>query len=54
MVVICVYVDGCVLTGDRMAIKKAMNDIEAIFEIRRFAPLKEYVGCSYTECMDGS
>jgi phosphotransacetylase len=34
MVVICVYVDDCLLTGDRMAINKAMNDIEAIFETR--------------------
>jgi hypothetical protein len=34
MVVIWVYVDDCLLTGDRMAINKAMNDIEAIFETR--------------------
>jgi hypothetical protein len=37
-----------------MAINKAMNDIEAIFETRRSGPLKEYIGCSYAECTDGS
>jgi hypothetical protein len=48
------HVDDFLLTGDRTAINKAMNDIEAMFETRRLGPLKECIGCSYTECTDGS
>ncbi|KAG7348742.1 reverse transcriptase RNA-dependent DNA polymerase [Nitzschia inconspicua] len=33
-VVICVYVDDCLLTGDRKAIDVAMEDIESAFETR--------------------
>ncbi|KAG7336872.1 reverse transcriptase RNA-dependent DNA polymerase, partial [Nitzschia inconspicua] len=53
-VVICVYVDDCLLTGDRKAINAAMVDIESAFETRRLGPLEEYIGCSVIEQHDGS
>jgi hypothetical protein len=54
MVVICVYVDDCLVAGERTAIDRAMNDIETMFESRRLGPLKEYIGCSFSEMADGS
>jgi len=53
-VVICVYVDDCLLTGDRKAIEAAMKDIESEFETRRLGPLDEYIGCSLVDLPDGS
>jgi hypothetical protein len=34
-VIICVYVDDCLLTGDRKAINSALDDIDSMFETRR-------------------
>jgi Reverse transcriptase (RNA-dependent DNA polymerase) len=53
-VVICVYVDDCLLTEDRKAIDEAMKDIESEFETRRLGPLDEYSGCSLEDLPDGS
>jgi hypothetical protein len=41
-----VYVDDCLLTGDRKAIDAAMKDVKSEFETRRLGPLDEYIGCS--------
>jgi hypothetical protein len=54
MVVICVYVDDCLVTGERTAIDRAMDDIETMFEYRRLGLLKEYIGCSFSEMADRS
>jgi hypothetical protein len=54
MVMICVYVDDCLLTGDRMAIDAAMVDIESVFETRRLGPLHDYIGCTFVDLPDGS
>jgi phosphotransacetylase len=40
-VVICVYVDDCLITGNREAIDLAMTDIESTLETRRLGPLEE-------------
>jgi hypothetical protein len=53
-VLICVYVDDCLLTGDRMAIDAAMKDIEETFETRRLGPLHEYSGCTFLDMKDGT
>jgi hypothetical protein len=53
-VTICVYVDDCLLTGDRKAIDNAINTIEKEFETRRIGALKEYIACSVLESSDGS
>jgi phosphotransacetylase len=53
-VIICVYVDDCILTGNRKAIDAAINDIETVFEIRRLGSLKEYIGCTIMDMPDGS
>ncbi|KAG7359133.1 reverse transcriptase RNA-dependent DNA polymerase [Nitzschia inconspicua] len=37
-VVICVYVDDCLVTGDRKAIDSAIRDIESGFETRKLGP----------------
>jgi hypothetical protein len=52
-VVICVYVDDYLLTGDRTAIDAAMVDIEFVFETRRLGPIQECIGCSFTNMPDG-
>jgi hypothetical protein len=41
-VVICGYVDDCLITGERTAIDSAMMDIESMFETRRSWRLKEF------------
>jgi hypothetical protein len=53
-VVICVYVDDYLLTGDRDAIDAALTDIETVFETRRLGPLREYIGCKFVTLPDGS
>jgi hypothetical protein len=53
-VIICVYVDDCLLAGNRKAIDAAINDIETVFEIRRLGSLKEYIGCTMMDMPDGS
>jgi hypothetical protein len=49
IVIICVYVDDCFLTGDRKAIDGAMKDIEKTFDTRRLGPIDEYIGCTVKE-----
>jgi hypothetical protein len=53
-VVICVYVDECLITGDRTAFDSAMMDIESLFGTRRLGRLTEYIGCSFMNVADGS
>jgi len=53
VVIICVYVDDCLITGDRKAIEAAMNDIEGYFETRRLGKLEEYIGCSIIDFESG-
>jgi hypothetical protein len=56
-VVICVYVDDCLITGNREAVDLAMADIESTFEIRRLGPLEaleEYIGCTIQKMAGGS
>jgi Reverse transcriptase (RNA-dependent DNA polymerase) len=55
VVIICVYVDDCLLTGDTPAINAAMDDIESEFGIRRLGKLNEYIGCTIKQSpIDGS
>jgi hypothetical protein len=53
-VVICVYVDDCLLTGDRAAIEATIEEIDTTFETRRLGSPKEYIGCTFIELADGS
>ncbi|KAG7339393.1 reverse transcriptase RNA-dependent DNA polymerase [Nitzschia inconspicua] len=53
-VVICVYVDDCLLTGDRKAIDAAIRDIGSGFEKRRLGPIEEFIGCSLVDLPDGN
>jgi hypothetical protein len=53
-VLICVYVDDCLITGDRTAIHNAINDIESTFETRRVGTLNEYIGCTFLDMKNGS
>ncbi|KAG7357827.1 reverse transcriptase RNA-dependent DNA polymerase [Nitzschia inconspicua] len=53
-VVICVYVDDCLLVGDRKTIDAAVEDIGSAFETRRLEPLDEYIGCSVVDQYSGS
>jgi phosphotransacetylase len=46
---ICVYVDDCLITGERTAIHNAINDIESRFETRRLGTLNEYIGCTFQD-----
>jgi hypothetical protein len=50
---ICVYVDDCLITGDRTAIDIAISDIESVFDTRRLGPLNEYIGCTFQTMPDG-
>jgi hypothetical protein len=53
-VMICVYVDDCLLIGDRTSIDKAISDIESVFDTRRLGPLQKYIGCTFLTLSDGS
>jgi hypothetical protein len=53
-VVICVYVDDCLITGNREAVDLAVADIESTFEVRRLGPLEEYIGCTIQKLPDAS
>lgn len=52
IVFICVYVDDCLITGDR-SVDAAIRDMEEVFETRRIGPLQEYVGCTIVDMGDG-
>ncbi|KAG7353397.1 reverse transcriptase RNA-dependent DNA polymerase [Nitzschia inconspicua] len=54
MVIICVYVDDCFITGERRAINGALLDIEKHFETRRLGGISEYIGCTLKKQSDGS
>jgi hypothetical protein len=47
-VFICVYVDDCILVGDRTAIEKVKDNIESKFSIKRLGESKEYIGVTVT------
>lgn len=46
LVIICVHVDDCFITGDSKAIAEAIIDIEKHFETRRLGKVDEYIGCT--------
>ena len=45
VVVLCIYVDDVLLTGDDEAVKQAIKDIKTIFDIRKEGKLSDYLGC---------
>jgi phosphotransacetylase len=52
-VIMCIYVDDCLITGERKAIDAAMKDMEDVFETRRIGQIQEYVGCTFIDLPDG-
>ncbi|KAG7343073.1 reverse transcriptase RNA-dependent DNA polymerase [Nitzschia inconspicua] len=54
IVIFCVYVDDCFITGEREAINGALSDTEKHFETRRMGGISEYIGCTLKEQSDGS
>jgi hypothetical protein len=54
MVVICVFVDDCLLKGNRTAIDAGIAGIEAELETRRLVRSNECIGCVFVEMPDGS
>ena len=44
-VFLIVYVDDCFLLGDKVAVKKALNDIQKFFSITRSELIEDFIGC---------
>ena len=44
VVILCIYVDDVCCIGDRKAVTAAINDIEAIYSIKKIGELSEYIG----------
>ena len=45
MVILILYVDNCLLTGDTLAIESAVNDIKKLFNVTVANKVEEYLGC---------
>jgi hypothetical protein len=44
IVILCIYVDDVCCFGDKVAIAKAINEIEQIYSIKRIGELSEFIG----------
>ena len=44
-VFLIVYVDDCMVLGDKAAVKKALDDIEKFFSITRKEGIEDFIGC---------
>ena len=40
------YVDDCFVIGNKQAIKKALDDVEGHFDIKRSGEISDFIGCS--------
>ena len=50
--IICVYVDDCLITGDKRAVEQAKLDIKSKFDVRELGPVDEYIGCNIKKIDD--
>jgi copper chaperone CopZ len=53
-VILCIYVDDVCCVGDEEAVKTAIKEIEAIYNIKHVGELSEYVGVTIEKGIDGS
>jgi hypothetical protein len=53
-VILCICVDDVCCVGDRSAVKIAIEEIEAIYNIKRVGELDEYVGVTVKKKSNGS
>ena len=44
-IIVCVYIDDTLCTGDNDAIQEFKNEIKNYFAIKEEGDMKEYVGC---------
>ena len=40
-----IYVDDCFITGKKIFVKKALDEIEQYFDIKRSKDIKDFIGC---------
>ena len=45
ILILILYVDDCLLTGDALAIESRVNDIKKMFNVTATKNVKEYLGC---------
>ena len=45
MIILILYVDDCLLTGDTLAIESAIRDIKKLFNVTVTNKVEEYLGC---------
>ena len=45
ILILILYVDDCLLTGDILAIESGINDIKKIFNVTVTKNVEEYLGC---------
>ncbi|MFM8622083.1 MAG: reverse transcriptase domain-containing protein, partial [Holophagaceae bacterium] len=45
-VFLIIYVDDCFVVGDRKAVKKALDDIQGVFNITRSENVEDFIGCT--------
>ena len=45
LVILCVYVDDALVVGTKKSIKKALDQLEKQFNLKRNGPLKDFIGC---------
>lgn len=44
-VFLIIYVDDCFVVGDRDAVKKALDDVQGVFNITRSENIEDFIGC---------
>ena len=44
-IILILYVDDCLLTGDALAIESGVNDIKKMFNVTITKKVEEYLGC---------
>ena len=52
-VILILYVDDCLLTGDTLAIESAVNDIKKLFNVTVTDRVEEYLGCKIDNSRKG-
>lgn len=45
-VFLIVYVDDCFVVGDKAAVKKALSEIQGVFNITRSENIEDFIGCN--------